>query len=83
MPDLLCKHAFPLKDACLCLDCDSIGNSAIRCPACASEALLPLAGVLNREEKGEDLYVYREFDLQRETESVASGVLPSIASAVK
>jgi hypothetical protein len=40
----------PLKSAYLCQDCNAIGNSSRRCPACASEVLLSLAGVLNREE---------------------------------
>lgn len=40
----------PLSTAYLCEDCHSVGNSAIQCPACASEALMGLAGVLQREE---------------------------------
>jgi hypothetical protein len=39
----------PLRSAYLCQDCDSIGNSAVRCPACASEVLLGLSAVLDRE----------------------------------
>ncbi len=39
----------PLKRAYLCQDCECIGNCAIQCPACASEALIGLAGVLDRE----------------------------------
>jgi hypothetical protein len=39
----------PLVSAYLCQDCNCIGNSARQCPACASVALLGLAGVLNRE----------------------------------
>lgn len=39
----------PLRAAYLCQDCDSIGNSAVRCPACASEVLLGLSAVLDRE----------------------------------
>ncbi len=39
----------PLKSAYLCQDCDCVGNCATQCPACASAALLSLAGVLNRE----------------------------------
>ena len=39
----------PLTHAYLCQDCNSIGNCAQHCPACASEALMGLAGVLNRE----------------------------------
>lgn len=40
----------PLKSAYLCQDCDSVGNSATRCPACASTSLMNLASVLNRNE---------------------------------
>jgi primosomal protein N' len=38
----------PLTHAYLCQDCNSIGNCAQHCPACASEALMGLSGVLNR-----------------------------------
>jgi len=43
------KH-IPLNSAYLCQDCDSVGNSAMRCPACASQALMGLAGVFDRKE---------------------------------
>jgi hypothetical protein len=39
----------PLPCAYLCQDCNCVGNSAKQCPACASEVLMGLAGVLNRE----------------------------------
>jgi ferredoxin len=39
----------PLTHAYLCQDCNSIGNCAQHCPACASEALMGLAGVLDRK----------------------------------
>jgi hypothetical protein len=42
----------PLTKAYLCQDCNSIGNCAQHCPACASEALMGLAGVLNRDTEG-------------------------------
>jgi hypothetical protein len=38
----------PLTSAYLCQDCNSVGNCAVQCPACASEALMGLAGVLDR-----------------------------------
>jgi hypothetical protein len=41
---------FPLTSAYLCQDCNAIGNSANKCPACASEVLMSLAVVLNRDE---------------------------------
>lgn len=40
----------PLAEAYLCLDCHAVGNCAEQCPACASEALMSLATVLEREE---------------------------------
>ena len=40
---------FPLNNAYLCQDCDTIGNNAVRCPACASDALMVLEVVLNRK----------------------------------
>jgi hypothetical protein len=42
----------PLTSAYLCQDCSCVGNCSVQCPACASEALMGLAGVLNR--KGEE-----------------------------
>jgi hypothetical protein len=41
----------PLNSAYLCQDCNAVGNSSIRCPACASEVLMGLAGVFDREEE--------------------------------
>jgi len=38
----------PLTSAYLCQDCNCVGNCSVQCPACASEALMGLAGVLNR-----------------------------------
>jgi hypothetical protein len=46
---LMLQH-FPLSNAYLCQDCNSIGNNANQCPACASEVLMSLAAVLNRSE---------------------------------
>ena len=43
----------PLGYAYLCQDCNSVGNSAKKCPACASEVLMCLAGVLDREASAE------------------------------
>lgn len=47
MTPLMLQH-IPLASAYLCQDCDAIGNSATRCPACASTALLGLSCILNR-----------------------------------
>lgn len=43
----------PLSSAYLCQDCSCVSNCSRRCPACASEVLMGLAGVLNRESQGE------------------------------
>jgi hypothetical protein len=43
----------PLSSAYLCEDCHCVGNCAEQCPACASAALMGLAGVLNREQPRE------------------------------
>lgn len=48
MPMPMLQH-IPLTSAYLCQDCNSIGNCARQCPACASEVLMSLSGVLNRE----------------------------------
>lgn len=39
----------PLDSAYLCADCHMVSNSSLRCPACAGESIMGLAGVLNRE----------------------------------
>jgi len=51
MTSLTMEH-IPLRSAYLCQDCDCVGNCATQCPACASAALLSLAVVLNRDERG-------------------------------
>ena len=48
-------HYMPLANAYLCEDCHCVGNCAEQCPACASEALMGLAGVLNREQSHEKI----------------------------
>lgn len=45
----LSMQHMPLSSAYLCEDCHCVGNCASQCPACASSALLCLAGILNRE----------------------------------
>jgi len=44
------QQFMPLAAAYLCQDCDSVGNSSMHCPACASEVLMGLAAVLDRHE---------------------------------
>lgn len=48
MPIGMLQH-IPLASAYLCQDCNCIGNCARKCPACASEVLMSLSGVLNRQ----------------------------------
>jgi hypothetical protein len=49
----LSMQHMPLSSAYLCQDCHCVGNCAEHCPACASAALLCLAGILNREQPQE------------------------------
>jgi len=44
---------FPLKFAYLCPDCNTIGNCATQCPACASRVLMGLSSILDRNEPAE------------------------------
>jgi ferredoxin len=44
----------PLRSAYLCQDCNSIGNCAERCPACASSVLMNLSCVLDRDDAMEE-----------------------------
>lgn len=39
---------FPLRSAYLCPDCNCVSNCAVQCPACASQVVMSLAGVLDR-----------------------------------
>jgi hypothetical protein len=45
------RHFIPLARAYLCQDCDSVGSNSMRCPSCASRALMGLAGVFDRKEE--------------------------------
>ena len=45
------RHFIPLARAYLCQDCDSVGSNSMRCPSCASQALMGLAGVFGRKEE--------------------------------
>jgi hypothetical protein len=68
----------PLARAYLCEDCHCVGNCAEQCPACASEALMGLAAVLNRGQSREKiqstfrvklkLYSHQERDRMMEDE---------------
>jgi len=40
---------FPLTSAYLCPDCNCVSNCAVQCPACASQVVMSLAAVLDRE----------------------------------
>jgi len=57
---LLSMQHMPLTRAYLCQDCNCIGNCAEQCPACASEALIGLAGVLNREAVDESQHGFKQ-----------------------
>jgi hypothetical protein len=57
----LTMQYFPLKAAYLCQDCDSVGNNATCCPACASGVLLGLASVLDREMAVEERTMTRSY----------------------
>jgi hypothetical protein len=46
------QQSMPLTEAYLCQDCDSVGNSSMQCLACASEVLMGLAAVLDRQVEG-------------------------------
>jgi len=52
---LVSMQYIPLASAYLCEDCHCVGNCAEQCPACASEALMGLAGVLNRGQSKEKI----------------------------
>jgi len=39
----------PLASAYLCQDCNCVSNCSRRCPACASEVLMGLSAILDRE----------------------------------
>jgi hypothetical protein len=51
----------PLTSAYLCQDCNCVGNCAQQCPACASEALMGLAGVLNRKTEESVQFSFRRY----------------------
>ncbi len=59
MPTPMLQH-IPLTSAYLCQDCNCVGNCSRQCPACASEVLLGLAGILDRvvEERPQAHYSY-------------------------
>ena len=51
-----------LADAYLCSDCEAIGNSAIRCPRCQSNALFALTRVIRRHRDGIQLVCTPQVD---------------------
>ena len=53
------RHFVPLSRAYLCQDCDSVGSNSMRCPSCASQALMGLAGVFGRKEEAEALNLFQ------------------------
>lgn len=68
----LSMQHMPLSSAYLCEDCHAVGNCAGQCPACASNALMCLAGILNREEPAEDTHVNYSIMLSQNNSSIAA-----------
>lgn len=69
----------PLYRAYLCEDCQCVGNCAEQCPACASEALMSLAGVLNREQSRESAHMtYVQMDTRLSLSWVGMGDRPTL-----
>ena len=62
----------PLSKAYLCEDCDCVGNCSEQCPACASSALLCLAGILNRERPHETAHLSYTMVLNHENSPIAA-----------
>jgi hypothetical protein len=48
----------PLTSAYLCQDCNCVCNCAQQCPACASEVLMGLAGVLDRKPETKPQWIF-------------------------
>lgn len=48
MTDAIAALYFPLAEATLCLDCNTVTDAMRNCPRCGSAALLSLANVLDR-----------------------------------
>ena len=55
---------FLLTSAYLCPDCNSVGNSAMQCPACASTVLLNLSTVLDRKVETVEEEIEREYEYE-------------------
>jgi len=51
-----------LADAYLCSDCEAIGDSAIRCPRCQSEALFAITRAIARNQDSIRLVCDPEID---------------------
>ncbi len=55
---------FLLTSAYLCQDCNSVGNSSMSCPACASTALMNLSTVLDRKVETVVEEIEREYEYE-------------------
>jgi len=53
-----------LANAYLCSDCEAIGDSAIRCPRCKSDALFAVARAIHRHRDSIRLVCEPQFDDQ-------------------
>jgi hypothetical protein len=45
----MATNHIPLSSAYLCVDCNCISDDSVKCPACTSGAVMPLAMWLNRK----------------------------------
>jgi len=53
------RQYFPLANAYLCQDCDSVGNNSMHCPACGSGVLMVLASIFGRTEDAPGAKLYQ------------------------
>lgn len=71
---------FPLTSAYLCPDCNSVGNSAMQCPACASTVLLNLSTVLDRKVETVVEEIEREYEYEFIPASIRMRQLEEVAA---
>ncbi|WP_058185651.1 hypothetical protein [Terracidiphilus gabretensis] len=71
---------FLLTSAYLCPDCNSVGNSAMQCPACASTVLLNLSTVLDRKVETVVEEIEREYEYEFIPASIRMRQLQEVAA---
>ena len=74
------RSHFPLTSAYLCQDCNSVGNCAMQCPACASTVLLNLSSVLDRKVETVVEEIEREYEYEFVPASVRVRQLEEVAA---